>query len=294
MKKVIAILSIILSMGLEKTSAQEKTVPMDSTLTRDNMRTKMEEMPTPPMDVEGIKRNKTRMDNMPMKMDTTPMQMDKMRRGRIDKMRRGKMSTKVDTAYNRKMNQTVNRMNRDSMKQDRYYERTRQDPALKGMYKGQRIRSDTIRNGAYYIGMRLEDMPNRKMKSKNRRELDGTQNGKYNYEMSRDSVPNAKNIDPYKKRYGSKYGDKMARNSTAIDTNRMRSDMSKESRGVLMYRGKTMIVRNGKKTFIKSHTYLSLGTKVMSDGTIIKRDGTKTMMKEGEFVNMMGEIVPMK
>jgi hypothetical protein len=248
MKKVIAIILSILSIGLEKTTAQEKTMPMDSTMMRDNMSVPMDKTPTPPMDIAPVKRDNTRTDNMPMKRDTTPMQMDKMRR----------------------------------------------DTVLNGIYNGQKIRSDTVRNGAYYNGMKLENLPKNKVKPQNKKELDGTQNGKYNYEMSRDSMPDAKNIDPYRKRYGSKYGDKMARNTTANYDDRMRAQMAKEDRGVLMHRGRTMIVKNGQKTFIKSYTYLSYGTKVMSDGTIIKQDGTKTMMKQGEFVNMMGEIVPMK
>ena len=46
------ILALISAMGLGKTVAQEKTRPMDSTMLRDNMRTKMEDMPMmPPMDI---------------------------------------------------------------------------------------------------------------------------------------------------------------------------------------------------------------------------------------------------
>jgi hypothetical protein len=274
MKKAIAIILLILSIGLEKTIAQEKTMPMDSTMLRDNMQTKMDNMPVPPMDIMPMERDKTRMDNMPTKRDTTPMEMDK--------MQRDKMTPKVDADYNRKMNQTVNRMNRDSMKGGKYFWETQQDTALKGTYNGQRIRSNTIRSGAYYNGMKLEDIPKDKMKPKNRKELDGTQNGKYNYEMSRDSMPNGR------------HGDKKQHKPTQNENDKMRAQMAKEDRGVLMHRGRTMIVKNGQKTFIKSHTYLSYGTKVMSDGTIIRKDGTKTMMQQGEFVNMMGEIVPMK
>ena len=245
MKKVTAIIALMLLIGLENSYAQEKTMPVDSTLLRDNMRTKMDTMTPPPMDIEPAKRDNTRMDNMPVKRDTTPMQMDKMRR----------------------------------------------DTMLNGMYNGQKIRSDTLRNG-----MKLENIPQNKVKPKNKKEMDGTQNGKYNSEMSRDSMPDGKNGNEYRAKYGSKYGDKMSRNSTPTPNaeEKMRAQMAKEDRGVLMHRGRTMIVRNGHKTFIKSHTHLSYGTKVMSDGTIIKKDGTKTMMKDGEFVNMMGEIVPMK
>ena len=283
MKKVTAIIALMLLIGLENSYAQEKTMPVDSTLLRDNMRTKMDTMTPPPMDIEPAKRDNTRMDNMPIKRDTTPMQMDK--------MRKDNMPTKVDTISNRKMNQTMNRMNQDSMKNANSNRKMRQDSVLNGMYNGQRIRSDTIRNG-----MKLENIPQNKVKPKNKKEMDGTQNGKYNYEMSRDSMPDGKNGNEYRAKYGSKYGDKMSRNSTPTPNaeEKMRAQMAKEDRGVLMHRGRTMIVRNGHKTFIKSHTHLSYGTKVMSDGTIIKKDGTKTMMKDGEFVNMMGEIVPMK
>jgi hypothetical protein len=286
MKKVIAILSLILSIGLEKTVAQEKIMPMDSTLMRDNMRTKMDDLPIQPMDITPVTKDNTRIDNMMLKRDTTPMQMDK--------MRRENMPPKVDADYNRKMNQTVNRANRDSAREGRYYWDSRRDTVLNGVYNGQRIRSDTLRNGVIYNGMSIENMPKLKNKPRNKKELDGTQNGKYNSETSRDSMPDAKNIDPYRKKYNPKYGDKMARNSAPPEEQKMRTLMAKEDRGVMMHRGRTMIVKNGHKTFIKSFTNLSLGTKVMSNGTIIKQDGTKTMMKDGEFVNMMGEIVPMK
>lgn len=281
-----AIIALILSIGLENTYAQEKTMPVDSTLLRDNMRTKMDTMPPQPMDIEPVKKDNTRIDNMPIKRDTTPMEMD-----RMDRMRKDSMPTKVDTMSNRRMNQSMNRMNQDSMKNANSNRKMRQDSVLNGMYNGQRIRSDTIRKG-----MKMENIPQNKVKPKNKKEMDGTQNGKYNSEMSRDSMPDGKNGNEYRAKSGSKYGDKMSRNSTPTPTaeEKMRAQMAKEDRGVLMHRGRTMIVRNGQKTFIKSHTHLSYGTKVMSDGTIIKKDGTKTMMKDGEFVNMMGEIVPMK
>jgi hypothetical protein len=111
--------------------------------------------------------------------------------------------------------------------------------------------------------------------------------------MGRDSMPDVKKIDPYRKKYGSKYGDKMARNSILNYDYKMPTQTTQD-RGVLMYRGRTMIVKNGQKTFIKAYTYLNGGTRVKHDGTIITKNGTKTQMKQGEFVNMMGEIVPMK
>ncbi len=70
-------------------------------------------------------------------------------------------------------------------------------------------------------------------------------------------------------------------------------NMSKEKH-VMMQDGKVTIMRKGKMTIVKAYTPLSNGTRVMSDGTIIKKDGTKTMLKEGECLNMAGEMVPMK
>jgi hypothetical protein len=221
MKKILAIIFLISAIGLEKTTAQEKTMPKDSSLQRDNMRTGMDNMPIPTMDIVPAKKDNTRVTNMPIKKDTTPMEIDKMRRDNIPNL---PLKMKQDTLF-------------------------------KGMYNGQKIRSDTIRTGK---------------KTPNKKELDGTQNGKYNYERDRDSMPNGK------------YGE------------RMRQQMNAENRGVLLKNGKAMIVRKGKMTVIKAYTYLSFGTRVMSDGTIVQQDGTKTKMQEGEYVNMMGEIVPMK
>ncbi len=70
-------------------------------------------------------------------------------------------------------------------------------------------------------------------------------------------------------------------------------DMSNEKH-VMMQDGKVIIMRDGKMITVKAYTPLSNGTRVMSDGTIIKKDGTKTMLKEGECLNMAGEMVPMK
>lgn len=210
MKNSIILIFLILSIGLGKNNAQPTTMPTDSSLQRDNMRTQMDNATMPPMDIAPVEKGKTRMDNMPMKRDTTPMQMDKMRR----------KSPKMATENKRNRDKTINPMGRDSM-------------------------------------------------------------------------PDAKKIDPYRKKYGSKYGDKMARNSIISYDDKVPMQ-TPQDRGVLMHRGRTMIVKNGQKTFIKAYTYLNGGTKVMRDGTIITQNGTKTTMKQGEFVNMMGEIVPMK
>jgi hypothetical protein len=68
----------------------------------------------------------------------------------------------------------------------------------------------------------------------------------------------------------------------------------KPFRGVMMKDGKVMIVRNGKMTIIKNYTLLNKGTKAMSDGTIVTTEGIKTMINEGEYINMAGNVVPIE
>ena len=76
MKKIIALLFLITVIGLEKTKAQEKTLLKDSLLQRDNMRTEMDKTPIPPMDIVPAKKDNTRVDNMPIKRDTTHIKLD--------------------------------------------------------------------------------------------------------------------------------------------------------------------------------------------------------------------------
>ncbi|MCA1758788.1 MAG: hypothetical protein LC658_03380, partial [Bacteroidales bacterium] len=64
--------------------------------------------------------------------------------------------------------------------------------------------------------------------------------------------------------------------------------------GVLMQNGKVMVVKNGKKKTLDQDMTMNNGTKIMCDGNYIKEDGTKTMMKEGEHMDMEGKMNPMK
>lgn len=316
MKKVMLVILCLSAMAAHKAQAQERTMPTD-TISRDNMRTPMDNMKMPmdnmriPMDNMRMKMDTTP-PNMPMKMDATPPSMP--------------TKTMPDKAYDRKIDRTVNRMDRDRMIDGTMPPNNE----LKGMYNGQRIRSDTIRNG---VSSYKSDY---KMTPKNKKAMDGTQNGKYNSEMSRDSMPDGRYGDrmrprqmPNGKMEGKmnrdsmpkgKHHDKMhpmsddkkmdkmsrdsmrkARNDGKMGGDKMPSEadkdkqrMAAENRSVMMHDGKVMIVRNGKMTVVKSFTNLNRGVKVMSDGTIVRQDGTKTMLKEGESVNMMGEIMPTK
>lgn len=60
--------------------------------------------------------------------------------------------------------------------------------------------------------------------------------------------------------------------------------------GVMMKNGKLMMVKNGKKTLMDHEMSMNNGTKVLSNGMIMKKDGTKMMMKEGQYMNMAGNL----
>lgn len=64
--------------------------------------------------------------------------------------------------------------------------------------------------------------------------------------------------------------------------------------GIMMQNGKMMQVKNGQMTSIDHDMTLSNGTKIMSDGTCVKKDGTKMTMKEGQHLDMSGNMIPMK
>ncbi len=54
--------------------------------------------------------------------------------------------------------------------------------------------------------------------------------------------------------------------------------------------GKMMIYKNGKMTEMTSNTVLSDGTKVTTNGKVIRQNGTVYIMKEGDQISMSGEI----
>lgn len=51
-----------------------------------------------------------------------------------------------------------------------------------------------------------------------------------------------------------------------------------------------LMVKNGKLTALDHEMSMENGMKVMSDGTLMKKDGTKMMMKEGQRIDMAGDI----
>ncbi len=68
-------------------------------------------------------------------------------------------------------------------------------------------------------------------------------------------------------------------------------DMMMKSTGYVMKDGKMMIEEGGKMSAMTEDATLSNGDKVMTDGTIVKKDGTKTQLKEGQSVWMDGTMM---
>jgi len=62
----------------------------------------------------------------------------------------------------------------------------------------------------------------------------------------------------------------------------------------MMQNGKMMQVKNGQMTSLDNDMTMSNGTKIMRDGTCIKKDGTKKKMKEGQHMDMSGNMISMK
>jgi hypothetical protein len=73
------------------------------------------------------------------------------------------------------------------------------------------------------------------------------------------------------------------------------SDDKTNPDGVKMHNGKMMRVKNGQTTVLQDNDMiLNNGTKIMSDGTCIKKDGTRLTLKEGQHMDMAGNLIPGK
>ena len=60
--------------------------------------------------------------------------------------------------------------------------------------------------------------------------------------------------------------------------------------GVMMQNGKIMMVKNGQLTVLDHEMTMSNGTKIMGDGTYIKKDGTRIKLKDGQHIDMSGNL----
>ena len=64
------------------------------------------------------------------------------------------------------------------------------------------------------------------------------------------------------------------------------------SDGVVMKNGKLMRISSGQKVALDQDLTLSNGTKIMRDGTIVKRDGSRVLLEEGQHIDMLGNLTP--
>jgi len=88
-------------------------------------------------------------------------------------------------------------------------------------------------------------------------------------------------------------------NQDMMNSDKMGSDMNHQQMdnshgdGVMMMNGKMMMQHSGKMTIMDHDTTMTNGTQVMINGTCINTDGTKFMMKEGQHMDMSGDLMPM-
>ncbi len=64
--------------------------------------------------------------------------------------------------------------------------------------------------------------------------------------------------------------------------------------GVMMQDGKMVMYKDGNMTALAESVTMTNGTKIMVDGSYTNKDGKKKMLKEGEHMDMSGNMVPMK
>ena len=64
--------------------------------------------------------------------------------------------------------------------------------------------------------------------------------------------------------------------------------------GVMMHNGEIKRVSNGGMTTLHHEMTMTNGTTIMTDGTYNKRDGTKNMLKEGQHIDMEGNLTFIK
>ena len=62
------------------------------------------------------------------------------------------------------------------------------------------------------------------------------------------------------------------------------------SDGIKMQKGSMIVYKNGKASAMTSEMVLEDGSRVMMDGTVIRKSGTKLRLKEGDHIDMNGRI----
>ncbi len=79
-----------------------------------------------------------------------------------------------------------------------------------------------------------------------------------------------------------------------VTTKSYSTHKAKHPDGVMLVDGKTMMIKDGKMAKLESDVYLTNGTKVTPEGMCIDKTGTTMMLKEGDHLDMEGNMVVMK
>jgi transcription antitermination factor NusG len=106
-----------------------------------------------------------------------------------------------------------------------------------------------------------------------------------NYNFKKESI-NSK-ITPYK--------DSIVRdvNTNKGDTN-LHSYNKAHQNGTTMRGGKMVQIKDGRFIDMKEDITLADGIKILQNGTIVKKDGTKIKLEEGDFIDINGKHMPVK
>ncbi len=84
-------------------------------------------------------------------------------------------------------------------------------------------------------------------------------------------------------------------NKNKVKNNTKMHKMHKEQpNGVMMQNGRMIIVKKGQTTYLDNEVTMSNGTRVLPNGTCIKKDGSTMVFMEGQHMNMGGNMIPMK
>jgi hypothetical protein len=79
-----------------------------------------------------------------------------------------------------------------------------------------------------------------------------------------------------------------------VSTKTYTTRKAKHPDGVMLLDGKTMMIKDGKMEKLEGDIFLTNGTKVTPEGMCVDKTGTTMMLKEGEHLDMEGNMVKMK
>ena len=88
-----------------------------------------------------------------------------------------------------------------------------------------------------------------------------------------------------------KNGEAMAMDGTMMTAGNQLGMTGMITDGFMMKDGKMLVMKNGKSSVMKKEMKMKDGTKVMADGTVITKDGRKTMLGNGDSISRDGKMM---